>query len=74
MKRLTVCLMLVLFCGNLWSAEAIKEKTEKVPEDAKKLVRGNNAFAFEMYRKLATDNKKNMFFSPTSISTALAMT
>jgi len=39
----------------------------------KELVAGNNAFAFDLYRALKT-NEDNLFFSPYSISLALAMT
>ena len=43
--------------------------------DIEQVVRGNNAFAFDLYRQLAAgDDGKNLFFSPYSISTALAMT
>jgi len=41
--------------------------------DMTALVRGNNAFAFDLYGKLREGNG-NLFFSPYSISTALAMT
>ncbi len=37
------------------------------------LVKGNNAFALDLYARLSKD-KGNLFFSPYSISTALAMT
>jgi serpin B len=37
------------------------------------LVKGNNAFALELYQKLK-DKEGNIFFSPYSVSTALAMT
>ncbi|HWQ62313.1 MAG TPA: serpin family protein [Negativicutes bacterium] len=38
-------------------------------------VADNNTFAFEMYKQLsATEQDKNMFFSPLSVSTALGMT
>jgi len=37
------------------------------------IVSGNNAFAFDLYAKLKT-SQGNIFFSPYSISTALAMT
>ena len=37
------------------------------------LVAGNNAFAFDLYQELQSE-KGNLFFSPYSISTALAMT
>lgn len=42
------------------------------PAELKKVVEGNNRFAFDLYRQLAK-KKGNIFFSPYSISTALAM-
>lgn len=39
------------------------------------VVQGNNRFAFDLYGKLSRDRQgENLFFSPYSISTALAMT
>ncbi len=38
------------------------------------VVKGNNDFAIELYSKLADQQEGNLFFSPYSISTALAMT
>ena len=38
------------------------------------LVRGNTAFALDLYNKLKEDKSDNLFFSPYSLSTALAMT
>jgi len=38
------------------------------------VVRGNTAFALDLYAQLIQDEKGNLFFSPASISTALAMT
>lgn len=46
---------------------AASEKTEEV------VVEGNNRFALELYAKLR-EQKGNLFFSPYSISAALAMT
>lgn len=43
-------------------------------QENKKLVENNNAFAFDLYSQLKTNNTKNLFFSPFSISAALAMT
>jgi len=40
--------------------------------EASEVVAGNNAFAFDLYHKLAKD-EGNLFFSPFSISTAFAM-
>jgi serpin B len=42
--------------------------------EAEELSRGNNAFAADMYAHLATAEEGNLFFSPFSIRTALAMT
>ena len=41
--------------------------------DLRELVRGNNDFAFDLYRALS-DEEGNLFYSPFSISQALAMT
>ena len=41
--------------------------------DLGELVRGNNAFAFDLYHALS-DGQGNLFYSPFSISQALAMT
>ncbi len=41
--------------------------------DTKLIAEGNNWFALQLYQKLR-DDKGNLFFSPYSISTALAMT
>lgn len=43
------------------------------PEVSSSLAAGNRAFAFDLYRRLAAQDG-NLFFSPYSISTALAMT
>ncbi len=45
-----------------------------LPEDLAALVEGNNQFALDLYKKLAETEKGNIFFSPYSISSALAMT
>ena len=42
-------------------------------EDLAALMQGNNAFAFDLYARLK-DADGNLFFSPFSVSTALAMT
>jgi len=39
-----------------------------------KIVEGNNVFATDLYRLLATETEKNLFFGPNSIHTALGMT
>jgi serpin B len=44
------------------------------PADVATLVKGDNAFAFDLYRQLCETNQGNLFLSPYSISGALAMT
>jgi serpin B len=63
MKKLVVSLAVLL------SSQAANAATTVPPE----IVKGNTAFAQELYGKLATE-PGNVFFSPASISTALAMT
>jgi len=53
--------------------ESLKQNESSLKEAMKKVVEGNNKFAFELYKKFST-NDSNIFFSPYSISTALAMT
>jgi serpin B len=54
---------------GLWSAAPPVEASTPDPN----LVAGNNTFAFDLYNQL-TVQQGNLFFSPYSISTALAMT
>ncbi|MCI0699953.1 MAG: serpin family protein [Planctomycetia bacterium] len=44
------------------------------PEDLKALAEGNNAFAIDLYKKLAETEQGNIVISPYSIRTALGMT
>ena len=60
------------------SAVAISDRPRQLnpaagPEDLSALADGNVAFAFDLYRALAA-GEVNLFFSPYSISVALAMT
>ena len=41
---------------------------------ANSVVQGNNKFAFDLYHQLARAGASNLFFSPYSVSSALAMT
>jgi serpin B len=57
--------------------QARKEKkgegVKEAPADVPALVKGNNAFALDLYARLR-ERKGNLFLSPYSLSTALAMT
>lgn len=70
--------MIVLFTLNGCASEAaqqesIKEMPTASQSDMHKIARSNNGFAFDMYHQLRQKNQ-NLFFSPLSISEALAMT
>lgn len=72
MKRLlTLALVVALPPLGAVRGDNSDEKKSDVPT----IVKGNNEFAFDLYAKLASEQKgKNLFFSPYSVSTALAMT
>jgi serpin B len=71
MKRVAVlfCLLPFLAIPALGAVPA----DPGVPADVQTLVQGNNAFALDLYAHLR-DHEGNLFYSPYSISTALAMT
>jgi len=59
---------------QLAKSEAQRIMAPNIPtSDTQELVAGNTAFAFELYKALQSE-EGNLFFSPYSISTALAMT
>ena len=57
---------------SLWAADEDGDKTAS--KEVQSIARSNNQFAFDLYAKLRSSESGNLFFSPTSISTALAMT
>ena len=84
MKGLIAVLVLVLLlpvmacdqqvAGELLMSDKPRETSPNVGEDdLALLIEGNSAFAFELYRALR-DQEGNLFYSPHSISVALAMT
>ena len=84
-SKLSLMLLLVSLLSSACSALplgdaslAISDKPRNMnpsvsPDDSASLVAGNTQFAFDLYRALK-DQDGNLFFSPYSISTALAMT
>jgi len=61
-----VVVVLVFFSNKTWAVEE---------NDLGTVSRGINKFSFDLYKKLKDENKeKNLFYSPASISIALAMT
>ena len=72
-------LLVAVACGDApgHSAEVRSTKARATPSavaaELKELASGNNAFAFDLYQVLAREDG-NLFYSPYSISLALAMT
>lgn len=78
MLTLTACQGLTNMISGPIAIQELKSQTERLttaapPEDIGRLAAGDNAFAFDLYRELSTA-KGSLFFSPPSISSALAMT
>jgi serpin B len=80
----SVVVGLILFltlagCSQPASADVLKSDKPRATSPAASqaeiasLVKGNSAFAFDLYRALS-DSPENLFYSPYSISLALAMT
>ncbi|MCD4784111.1 MAG: serpin family protein [Candidatus Eremiobacteraeota bacterium] len=74
MKRTTIFITLMIIIGLLISGTAYPARKPGMSDDMKTLVKGNNDFGFDIYRKLCAGSKQNLFLSPYSISTALGMT
>lgn len=75
--RSVLCLFLASGCALLAAACHASDSNDPDPRDpnavSAALVQGNSRFAFELYGETAAA-PGNLFFSPHSISTALAMT
>jgi serpin B len=69
-KRVMLCLPLVL-AGGLWCPRLLFASPASADRD--KVVAGDTQFALDLYAQLRS-TEGNLFFSPYSISTALAMT
>ena len=65
--------MLLLVSLTLVAALSLTAAEPPPPAETALVVTGNNAFAFDLYGQLRTQ-EGNLFFSPYSISAALAMT
>src|SRR6266481_5742387 len=70
-----LCLGVALFLalGTMSPRQGAGKANAHQKDDLQALVRGNNDFAFNLYRRLSTA-EGNVVFSPYSISNALAMT
>ncbi len=70
----TLGLVLVLGASGAGQVPATEERTlPPIDESTKTAADDANAFALDLYARIAQREPANVFFSPTSISTALAM-
>ncbi|GAH57969.1 unnamed protein product [marine sediment metagenome] len=69
MKTNFTIILIVMMASFLIYSFAFAQENENLQT----VVKGNSAFGFDLYQKLR-ENEGNLFFSPYSISTALAMT
>jgi serpin B len=82
MLRLATVLILVSLtagCAGTAKGALLQSDKPRLTSDATdaetaELVAGNNAFAFDLYPRLRAEQDGNLFYSPYSISSALAMT
>jgi serpin B len=72
MKRVLV-FAVALVLAALAGLSPTQGQEKKPPADTREAVQGNTQFALALYRQLHSE-EGNLFFSPYSISTALAMT
>jgi serpin B len=76
MASLSFLAVLIALVFGLGGASVVSAESPATPaknDDTSRLVADNNAFAFDLYARLASE-QGNLFLSPASISTALAMT
>jgi serpin B len=74
---ISIGLILIILCGFIsgCSVDAEpKDDSNATPEKVNAVVDANNEFAFDLYSKYKGEKNGNLFFSPYSISTAMAMT
>ena len=72
MKAIKCVLILVVLGGIVGECWAVEKPAQGQKRAQQAVVEGNNEFALELYAKLRAQ-EGNLFFSPYSISTALAM-
>src|SRR5262249_3086032 len=73
MKRWLYPVLFPALLVAITASLAIAQQPGKLNPDTAAVVQGNTVFALDLYRELAAKDG-NLFFSPYSISTALAMT
>ncbi len=85
-KKILTILIILLIIGVVGSATMLfifpyipnqppkADDSGLTEEGIKNVVNANNQFAFDLYSELSKTERENLFYSPYSISTAIAMT
>ena len=74
MRFLSICIPLILLSIILGAFKTISDDKKPVVTFVTDHGKDNNVFAFKLFNQLSNKSKGNVFISPYSISTALAMT
>jgi len=74
MQKARILLAMTVILAVVSAGLGKEQSAAAKSEDVKALAEAGNTFAAEMYARLAAGEKGNLFFSPASIHTALAMT
>jgi len=86
MKKILAALVVLVLVGAVTAAAVLfifpyqpnqppqADDTGSTPQGIQEVVGANNKFAFDLYSELAKSETGNMFYSPYSISAALAVT
>lgn len=73
MKAVKFVLILAVVMATTAECQQVEQRNEMETTNKEIIIKGNNEFAFDLYAKLRS-TEGNLFFSPYSISTALALT
>jgi len=86
MKKIIIILLVILFIGIATAGTVMYlrpyepnnpptvDDSDSTLEGITQVTSANNKFSIDLYKELSTSNNGNLFFSPYSISSALAMT
>ncbi|MHC4562795.1 MAG: serpin family protein [Planctomycetota bacterium] len=75
-RKLIAILVAIVFMGPIARAgdDDNAAADSKGADDVPQIVQASNAFAWKLYAQVTKDKEENVFFSPSSIHTALTMT
>jgi serpin B len=74
-RLLALMLLISPSCTATWErSDTVEGEAKAAGPDVRAVAEDNNRFALDLYARLRTGQSDNLFYSPASLSTALAMT